>query len=302
MSARPQETRTTTGLLLMAAATVFFTGIDTSAKWLLVFGLPTIQVAFARYLGHFLFSLVVFLPSEGIGALRSAAPAKQLLRSIFLLSSSVLNFMALKHLALTVTTTIFFAGPILVSILAIPILGEKVGARRMAAIMVGFSGVLVVVQPWGAEFHPAMLYSICGLFAASMYFIMTRMLSGVESNATQQIWASGIASLCIAPFAFPVWEWPTTPVSWIVLCGIGVFGATGHMLATGAHRLADASLLAPMVYLQVFFATIAGVLVFNNWPTFWTLVGGAIIIASGLYIWNRERQLNKARHAAGQLG
>lgn len=290
-TSKPREERTTAGLLLMALAVGFFTCIDTSAKWLILFGLPTLQVVFARYAGHFILASLFYLPREGRSALVSNAPAKQILRSAFLLGSTVMNFMALKYLPITVTTTIFFAGPIVTSILAIPILGEKVGMRRIIAICVGFSGVLVVMQPWGAAFHPAMFFSIAGLFCASLYFIMTRLLAGVEANATQQIWSSGVAMAALAPFALQNWIWPDTLQAWLVFCFIGFFGFTGHAIATVAHRWADASLLAPVVYIQVFMAALAGILVFDTWPTVWTLGGGAIIIASGLYIWQRERKI-----------
>lgn len=290
-TSKPREERSTAGLLLMALAVGFFTCIDTSAKWLILFGLPTLQVVFARYAGHFILASLFYLPREGRSALVSNAPAKQILRSAFLLGSTVMNFMALKYLPITVTTTIFFAGPIVTSILAIPILGEKVGMRRIIAICVGFSGVLVVMQPWGAAFHPAMFFSIAGLFCASLYFIMTRLLAGVEANATQQIWSSGVAMTALAPFALQNWIWPDTLQAWLVFCFIGFFGFTGHAIATIAHRWADASLLAPVVYIQVFMAALAGILVFDTWPTVWTLGGGAIIIASGLYIWQRERKI-----------
>jgi drug/metabolite transporter (DMT)-like permease len=161
------------------------------------------------------------------------------------------------------------------------------------AVCTGFLGVLVVIQPWGTEFHPAMFFSLAALIIASLYFIMTRMLAGVETNATQQVWASGLASVVLAPFALTVWVWPESGLQWLVMFLIGGFGIAGHILATVAHRWADASVLAPMVYSQIFLAAIASILVFSTWPTIWTLTGGIIIIASGLYIWSRERQ--KAR-------
>lgn len=278
------------GVGTMALAVLFFTCIDTSAKWLVTAGLPALQVVFARYAVHFLMSLAVFLPTEGAAALRSNAPGKQLLRSVFLFGSTICNFTALQFLPITVTTTIMFAGPIVVTLLAIPVLGEMVGIRRILAVCTGFLGVLVVMQPWGVAFHPAMFLSIAALIIAAMYFVMTRMLAGVESNATSQTWSSGLATLCLAPFALPVWIWPQTVVDYGVLCAIGVFGALGHILATTAHRLADASILAPVIYIQILLAALAGILVFDTWPTVWTLGGGLIIIASGIYIWQRERQ------------
>lgn len=285
----PREDRTALGLAAMAGAVVFFTLIDTSAKWLVLAGHAAIQVVFIRYAGHFLVSLCIFLPRDGFDSLRSKAPAKQAMRSLFLLCGTALNFTALKYLPLTVTTTIMFSGPIVVTLLAIPILGERVGIHRIVAVCVGFLGVIVVMQPWGAAFHPAMFLNIAAVCVASMYFVMTRLLAGIESNATSQLWSSGLSTLCLIPFAWSTWMWPSAPVDWVFFILIGLFGASGHILATAAHRMADASILAPVIYIQIFLATFAGLVVFKTMPTIWTLGGGLIIIAAGIYIWHRER-------------
>ena len=285
------------GLAAMAGAVGFFTMIDTSAKWLVAAGLPAIQVVFVRYAVHLLISLAIFLPREGAQALRSNAPWRQAMRAVFLFGGTTLNFMALNYLPITVTTTIMFAGPIVVTLLAIPILGERVGPHRIAAVCVGFAGVVVVMQPWGAGFHPAMLLNIGAMVMAALYFIMTRLLAGVESNATSQVWVSGLAAICLLPLALGNWVWPDTAASWIFFALIGVFGGLGHIMATGAHRMADASILAPVFYIQIFLAALAGVIFFDTWPTVWTLGGGAIIIGAGIYIWHRERT-NKVQTAS----
>jgi len=293
--AAPREERTTLGVGLMALAILCFTCIDTSAKWLIAAGLPALQVVFVRYAGHFLLALVATLPTEGLSVFRSASPARQFLRSIFLAGSTLLNFAALSYLPITVTTTIMFAGPIVVTLLAIPVLGERVGIHRLVAVCVGFLGVLVVMQPWGVSFHPAMFLSLGALTCAAAYFIMTRMLAGVESNQTSQIWGSGLPTILLAPLALPGWVAPESVGVMIVMGLIGAFGAAGHTVATTAHRLADASILAPVVYIQIFLAAVAGILVFGTWPTIWTLGGGIIIIAAGLYIWHRERRRGKTQ-------
>ncbi len=292
---KPREERTAAGVMVMLLAVVFFTCIDTSAKWLNVAGFPVLQIVFARYAGHLVYSSTLYVPQEGWAAFRSNAPLKQFLRSVFLFCGTILNFQALKYLPITVTTTIAFAGPIVITVLAIPILNERVGLRRFVAVCVGFLGVLVVVQPWGAAFHPAMFLSLGTLLLSSMYFIMTRMLAGVESNATHQVWSSALATIALAPFAARVWIWPDSPTQWAVLCAIGAFGATGHIFTTIAHRWADASILAPMIYSQIFTAAVASIVVFGTWPTIWTLAGGLIIISSGLYIWQREQRVKSTR-------
>lgn len=295
MTAPPREERATLGLALMALAVLCFTCIDTSAKYLIESGHAALQVVFARYFGHFLISLVIFVPREGSDALRSARPLLQALRSLFLLGSTLLNFIALSYLPITLTTTIMFAGPIAVTLLSIPILGERIGARRVAAVFVGFAGVIVAVQPWSAEFHPAIFLSLGALSCAACYFVLTRLLAGIESNAVSQLWVSGIASVAIGPFALGLWEWPQTLAGYLVFLGIGAFGVLGHSFATIAHRFADASLLAPVVYLQLIFATVAGVVVFADLPGWSTLIGAAIICTAGVYIWQRERRFGALR-------
>jgi len=287
VSVKPRENRTASGVLLMALAVVCFACIDTSAKWLSIAGFPVAQIVFSRYAGHLIYTLALYLPQEGIVMFKSNSPGKQFLRSSCLFIATFLNFQALKYLPITVTTTIMFAGPIVITLLAVPLLNEKVGIRRVVAVCTGFLGVLVVIQPWGTTFHPAMFLSLATLVVSSLYFIMTRMLAGIESNATQQVWSATLATIVLSPFALHVWVWPETPGQWFVLCAIGCFGALGHIAVTTAHRWAAASILAPLIYSQVFWATVAGILVFDTSPTVWTLGGGAIIISSGLYIWQR---------------
>lgn len=289
--ARPREDRAGLAVLMMCGAVSFFTMIDTSAKWLILAGLPPLQVVFARYCGHFVITMAVVLPREGLSAFVSRRPLLQFLRSMALLCSTILNFFALRYLPITVTTSIFFASPILVSLLSIPILGEKVGLRRLIAVLVGFVGVLVVVRPWGADFHPAMLLSLGALGCASFYFVLTRLIAGIESISTSQVWSSGLATLVLLPVVLSVWQLPGSVTAWAVMLTIGLWGAAGHVAATAAHRLADASILAPVVYLQLIGATLAGLLLFDTPPTIWTLVGALIIIGSGIYIWARERRL-----------
>lgn len=275
----------------MALAVLAFTLIDTSAKWLILFGLPAMQVVFARYAGAFVTSALVFLPGNGVGVFRSARPTIQLLRALSLMTGTMLNFFALSWLPITLTIAIMFAMPLVTSLLSIVILGETVGRRRFAAVVVGFLGVLIVVQPWAAEFHWAVFLSIGSLFCASLYFVLTRLMAGVDNTSTGQLWVNGVATACLLPFSLKGWVWPDEWLGLLVLVVIGFFGGLGHMLATLAHRLAEASRLAPVIYVQVIYATAAGYLVFGTLPTVWTALGAAVIIGSGIYILHRERVL-----------
>ena len=273
----------------MAAAVFLFTLIDTSAKWLIQSGQPAMQVVFARYAGALLMALLLFVPREGPGVFRSNRPWLQLLRALALLGSTMFNFFALSYLPITLTIALFFAMPIVTTLLSIPILGEQVGLRRFMAVLVGFFGVLVIVQPWGAQFHWAVFLSIGALCCAATYFVLTRLLAGTDNGSTSQLWANGVATLCLTPVALKGWVWPDELLNLGVLLFIGILGGTSHILATLAYRLAPASTLAPVTYVQVIYATAVGFLVFGTLPTVWTALGTTIIIGSGVYIWQRER-------------
>ncbi|MEK6249323.1 MAG: DMT family transporter [Planctomycetales bacterium] len=289
VAASPREDRPTAAVLIMASAIFLFTLIDTSAKWLILAGLPAMQVVFSRYVGAFLTALIFFIPRRGLGEFRSNRPWIQVLRALALLGSTVFNFLALRYLPITLTIAMFFAMPIVVTLLSIPILGERVGLRRFLAVLTGFIGVLVIVQPWGAQFHWAVFLSIGALFSASTYFVLTRLLAGIDNNSTSQLWTNGLATLALAPIALQNAVWPENTLNMLVFLFIGFLGGVSHILATQALRFAQASVLAPVTYVQVIYATAAGYLVFNTLPTIWTAIGTAIIIASGVYIWQRER-------------
>jgi len=290
---------TLTGMMLMTAGVILFATQDTMAKWLLGLSLGLMQVAFVRYAGALVLTLIATLPKRGLGVLRSINPPMQALRSLALMGSTALNFVGLSQLPLTTVTAIMFASPVLVTLLAVPLLGEKVGIMQFAAILLGFLGVLIVVSPWEAEFQTAMLFSLGACFCTSIYFILSRKLAA-ESTATHQIWANGIATLCFAPFAMLHWQAPSDALTLAIMCLIGVVGATSHSLVTLAHRLADASVLAPVVYLQLLFASIAGYLVFGQVPGASTVLGAMVIIGGGVLLWlsGRRRRIAAIRTSA----
>lgn len=276
---------------LMLAAFSMFVVMDTSAKWLVVGAVPIFQVVFMRFAVHLAWVLVLYLPREGSSLFRSRKPRLQLLRGGMLLAATAFNFTALKFLPLPVTISIFFTGPILVCVLSIPILGERVGARRFAAVGVGFLGVLVIVQPWSSTFTWHVLFSLASAFSAAMYFVLSRKIRGADGNGTSQFFVSLVGATAVLPFAVSQWMWPTELMQWLLLVLIGSLGMLGHSFVTRAHEFAEASVLAPTVYSQIVFVSFSSWLVFGSVPSATTLLGALIIISSGLYIWWRERQV-----------
>ena len=192
--AAAREDKPTVAVILMFVAVFLFTLIDSSAKWLILYGLPAVQVIFARYCGAFLVLILLFIPRGGLNQFVSNNPKLQFSRAIALLGGTTFNFLALQFLPITTTIAIFFAMPLVITVLGYFILGEKVGFRRFAAVFAGFVGVLIIIQPWGEDFHWAMILSVAALFCASSYFILTRLLAGQDNNSTSQLWSSGVAT------------------------------------------------------------------------------------------------------------
>lgn len=253
------------------------------------------QVVFVRYLGHLLIVLAAFGPSQGLSLVRMRRPAATLLRGAMLACATFSNFFALQYLPLTVTTSIFYISPLVVTVLAALFLGEAIGPRRVFAIVIGFLGVLVITRPWGADFHWAMLVALIPPFAASVYNVLTRKLAGVEAPDTMQFWAALIPLIFLAPLAIPVWTWPEEPVAWALFFLIGFFGWLGHQLFVLAHRYADASTLAPVTYVHIVYMAAASWAIFHHPPEVWTIAGAAIIVVSGVYVWMRERRAHARR-------
>lgn len=291
---KPIEDRRLTGIAMMLAALFCYTVIDSFAKVLGQLGLPTMEVVFIRYLGQFVLVLAIFLPRERRALVATRSLPLEVARGLCLLGSTIFNFIAITYLPLTVTSAISFTMPLILCALSIPMLGETVGWRRWAAIAVGFAGVLIIVQPGTEAFHPAVILSLITAVFSALYNLLTRKLAGVDSTVTQQFYAAGVATICIAPFSLGGWVWPSEWIGWSAFAGIGVAALIGHLFVTTAHRYAPASVLAPFGYLHIFFMTGASWFIFNQPPTFWLLVGAPIVMASGFYIWLRERQLSKA--------
>ena len=120
---------------------------------------------------------------------------------------------------------------------------------------------------------------------------MTRKLAGIDSNASIQLWSSGFATLCFLPLSATEWVWPSVASSYAALISMGVFGALSHISSTAAHRVAEASVLAPFGYAQIISATVVGVLIFGEDIETTTYCGCVVVVAAGIYIWIRESKL-----------
>ena len=278
-----------TGIGIVSLTYLCFTLLDGSAKWL-VQSVPVLVVVWLRFLTHALLAAALLFPLRGRALVRTRHLRWHVVRGLMFCAMTGINFWALQYLQLTVTASIFFTVPILIALMSAPLLGERMDAKRWAAILTGLVGVLVIVRPGSAAFHPAMLLSLGNAVLYAAFNLMTRKLAAYDSPETIQFLPAVVASVLLAPFALAAWESPPGGFEWLLLCLMGVFGGTGHYLLAVAHRYAPASTLAPFLYQQILYMALFGYLVFGSVPDAAVWAGAAIVVSSGLYLFARERR------------
>jgi drug/metabolite transporter (DMT)-like permease len=278
------------GILWMLATMVCFITLDAMMK----FNLQTyslVQVTWGRFFFASLAAIVVCgrnLPNLAI----SHAPLKQIIRSIFLMATTGLFNAGIVSVPLATGTTIMFMSPILVTLLSIVILGEHVGIRRWAGIVVGFAGALIVIQFWktGVEGlnHGSLILLAAALTNAS-YQIATRQLRA-DDPLTSLLFTAA-AGAFVTTILLP-WHWTSPDIKgWGLLVATGIAGCAGHLCLIKAFQAAPASVVAPFSYSSLVWAILFGFVIWGDFPNNSTLLGGALIISSGLYIFLRERKI-----------
>ncbi|MDX6750989.1 DMT family transporter [Geminicoccaceae bacterium 1502E] len=259
-----------------------------------------LQLIWARYFFHVAFVVVLF-PGKLAGVLRTGQTRVHLGRSVLLLGSTILNFLALTSLPLGEVAAITFTSPIMVAALAVAVLREQVGLVRWLAIGAGFGGALLIVQPSASGVSSGAVMALGCAACFAVYQISTRIVR--EAEPIVSLLYGGLVGMLamsvVAPF---VWQWPSL-TDWLLFALIGVLGAAGHLLVIMALQRAEASRISPFTYLQLVWAMLASFLVFGDVPGMWTLAGALVIVASGLYVYRldmRERAaLEAARRRAG---
>ncbi|HYC16686.1 MAG TPA: DMT family transporter [Pseudolabrys sp.] len=292
-----QRRQRLTGIALMCGAVATFSCLDATGKYLLRYMDP-LQVVWARYFVAFVLALIFLNPITRPKMMTTRRPFMQIGRSALLLGSTALNFFALRYLQLDEALAILFSTPFLVALLCGPLLGEWVGWRRWTAISVGFFGVLLVARPGLGGLHPAALLSLGSAVCYALYVISTRVLSHSDSSETTLFYSNLVGAVAMLPIIPFVWTPPNSAFVVALMVLIGALGSGGHYLLICGHRLAPASTLAPFIYTQMVWTTTLGFLVFGDVPHRWTVIGGLIVVSSGLYLLNRERKVGKAEPSA----
>jgi drug/metabolite transporter (DMT)-like permease len=284
----------TSAIVLITTSVLCFTILDTITKFTTQYYAVPLLV-WARYAVQFIAMLVWLGPGMGFDLLRTKRPGLQLFRAGLLLASSLLFVTALRALPLAETTALNYTTPIIVVLMGRLILGERMTPARIAFVVAGLAGMLLIVRPGGAVFQGAALFGLGAAAFYACYQVTTRMMAG-ENPRVLLFYPALIGTLVMSVLA-PGFDWPRA-MPWthvLLIVGGGLFGTLGHFLFILAFRHAPASALTPFTYVQLVWAMLIGWLVYRDFPDPWAVAGMAIIAASGLLTTLHERR--RARDA-----
>lgn len=285
--------RATRAAALMLASTVLF-GLMAVSIRLASETLHTFEIAFFRNF----FGVIAALPllmHHGPSLLRTDRLSKYFVRCLIGIASMFCGFWAIGNLPLAQAVSLSYSTPLFVTIAAVWILHEQVRARRWAAVVIGFIGVLIIVRPGTAGFSAGSLVALSAAVLSGIVSIQIKQLSATEPADRIVLWTTMLwVPMSLGPALF-VWEWPQG-ITWLWVASAGVLGTGGHMLWTRALKLGDVSALTPISFMQLPVVAVFGFWLFGEALDRWTVLGAAVIFGANAYIARREAQL--ARRAA----
>ncbi len=246
---------------------------------------PVPMLVWARYAMHCLLMVIFLAPRMRLRLVRSARPLRQTACALCLVATSFLGMAAFIRMPLAETTALIFMSPLIVTLLAGPVLGERIGALRWAAALGGFIGVLLIARPGSGLSIEGIAFALGAALMYAAYQILTRQLSGTENPVTMLFYTAMVGTVVMS-LALP-WAWSGTMPGigdGLLIACLGVLGGVGHYLLILAFREAPASLLSPMLYAQLVVATLIGALLFGHVPDLPALVGILVISAAGVVI------------------
>lgn len=275
-----------------AVVGIAFMGVfDATAKFLGE-GYHVVQLVFFRNFFGLLFVLCLLARSGGLGSLRSRHPLLHLLRAGFGLGATFSFFIGLQYMPLAEAFALTFTGPIFITVLSIPVLGETVGLRRWTAVLIGFVGVLIMLRPGSDALRVEALLPLTAALCYAFIMLLSRKLSQRETVISVLFWTALIGS-AVSGLALPV-EWlPPTPRDWALFILLGLLGSLTMWFMTLAYRHAPAAVVAPFDYTILLWGVLIGWVVWHELPASEIWPGAAILIGCGLYIMHRETRLGR---------
>lgn len=272
-------------ILFMIGAIFCFSSMDALAKAISMRSNPAMAL-WARYTGQMVLVMILVAPRLK-SVLNTHYPRLQFLRSVFLLGATASFFTGLSFLGLAETTAIMGINPVLITLGAALFLGEKLGMRRVIGIAAGLVGAMIIIRPGTDAMSWAAIFPLMAALSYSGYSLATRFVGDREDPWTSLFYAALLGSVVTTVLAVLNWHRPDGVTIMLMLALSGV-GTLGQLLFIRAFSSGEAGMLAPFTYCGLIFATFWGVLIFNEFPDRWTVVGAIVVVAAGIYVWHRE--------------
>lgn len=212
-----------------------------------------------------------------------------LVRGFFMGISPLMYFIALMAMPVAELTAINLTMPVIMALLAVPMLKEPLNPRRIAAVLFGFVGVLAIIRPGTDAFTPYTLLALAAAFGGAVFQLLTRSVAGRQSAMASLFYPWVVATVLSTPFAFYRWTPPVTPIEWLLVVLVTAFSLTGNTLMVRSYQYGPASLIAPFIYTQLIWAALLGWVVFSAFPDGWSLAGMITIVCAGLLLVQRNR-------------
>ncbi len=289
-AALPSEARAALVLLVAACGFLMLPLGDTLGKILGEGGMAPVQVAWGRWAAQTIVLTPIVLLLHRRAALRPKGPRLLLLRAVLIGLATIFYFTAIRDIPLADAAGVLFVAPLLVTALSALFLREHVGIRRWAAVLIGFAGMLLIVKPGTSAMQWGALWALGAAALFASFLVLTRHMAGMNKPLVTLWWAGVVGTVLMAALVVPVWRMPTG-VEALMLLGMGMVMALGHLLILWAADRAEASAMAPMPYMEMVMATAMGYVVFGDFPDAYTWAGCAIVIGAGLFVVLRERKV-----------
>ena len=293
------------GIVCVFGGVLALTLQDALIKWLSA-ALPLHEITLVRSVVAVAITLAIVRLEGGFGLLRTRRPGLHAARAALLITANVCFFMGVASMPLVEATAVFFIAPLFITALSVPLLGERVGARRWAAVLAGMAGMVVMLRPAGETFDPVALFPAGAALAYALLQIVTRRLGATDRASSMELYVhaafvivSAAVGLAIGDgrfagadhpsldFLLRAWSWPVgREVALLSACGVLI--SIGAYLLFQAYRVARPAALAPFEYVALPFALLWGLLLWGDWPDAVAMSGMALIVGSGLYVFHRE--------------
>ncbi|AGT08672.1 DMT family transporter [Paracoccus aminophilus] len=279
----------TQGIILLLISIFTFTLMDATAKYLASRYDP-VQIVWARFITNFAIVMLFIGPRFG-QVMRSNVPKVQVLRAITQLGSVGFFFTSLAYIGLAEATAIMDCNPVLITLGAALFLGERIGPRRIAGIIVALIGAMIIIRPGSGVFQPAAILPLLGAFSYAAGAILTR-LARADSTATSILWTATLGTVVTSAVVPFFWQPIQSADIWAFLL-LGLFGTVAQALLIRAFSMAEAAAVAPFGYTGLVWAGVWGWLFWGNLPDLWTVIGATVVVSAGIYVWTKEAEAMK---------